>query len=388
MDRHSSLASFNVACGGLARSSCQNETTEPRLYYQGLSVQTLESPCSAYFGQSNADQNNAHPVNPLNKIRVAPLTQGVPDDFDKSDLAVIPQSFLDEYVPWNSGNESVDHALLTSSSSYLCNQSCFSGNELDIREPTPAYRLNPEHHLTNLPTGLASPQDSGSVAVINPLNLQQATSDNPANSAEIVDDKSSQVEQKKERRRERRRNPALLARERERQREYRKDPAFLARQRERQREYRKNPAFAERESKRHKDYRKNPVFLARERERKREYRKDPAFLARQRERRMERSNDPAFLARKRKRLNDPVYRELRRERQREHYRNDPVYAEGRRVYSRIYYRMRKKFGKEKGAKLASAARKRYLQSVNSPEDSGDLPQNSNKNLDSLPSQTD
>lgn len=350
MDRHSSLASFNVACGGLARSSCQNETTEPRLYYQGLSVQTLESPCSAYFGQSNADQNNAHPVNPLNKIRVAPLTQGVPDDFDKSDLAVIPQSFLDEYVPWNSGNESVDHALLTSSSSYLCNQSCFSGNELDIREPTPAYRLNPEHHLTNLPTGLASPQDSGSVAVINPLNLQQATSDNPANSAEIVDDKSSQVEQKKECRRERRRNPALLARERERQREYRKDPAFLARQRERRME------------------RSN----------------DPAFLARERER----SKNPAFLARKRKRLNDPVYRELRRERQREHYRNDPVYAEGRRVYSRIYYRMRKKFGKEKGAKLASAARKRYLQSVNSPEDSGDLPQNSNKNLDSLPSQTD
>ena len=307
MDRHSSLASFNVACGGLAGSSCQNETTDPRLYCQGMSVQTLESPYSAYFSQSNADQNNAHPINPLNKFRVAPLTQAVPDGFDKSDLAVIPQSFLDEYVPWNSGNESVDHALLTSLSSCLCNQSCFSGNELDIREPTLTNRLNPEHHLTNLPTGLANPQDSRSVAVINQLNLQQATSDNPANSAEIVDDKSSQVERKKER-----------------QREYRKDPAFLARERERQREYRKNPAF-----------------LARERERRREL-----------------------------------------------YRNDPVYAERRRVYSRNYYQMRKKFGKEKGAKLALATSKRYLQSVNSPEDSGDLAQNSNKNLDALPSQTD
>ena len=264
MNRHNRLPSFNVALGGLARPSCQNDMTEPQLYYQGMSVQTLPPPCSAYFRQSNADLNSAHPIDPLSEFRVTPLTQAVPDAFDELDLAVIPQSFLDEYVPWNSGNGSVDDALLTPRS-YLYNQSCFSGDEPDTREPTPANRFNPDHHLTNLPTE-ANPQDSRSVAVINPLNLQQTSNDNPANSAEIVDDKSSQIKRQKER-------------QRELHREYRKNPAFIERERQRKselhREYRKNPAFVERERQRkselHREYLKNPAFLERERVRSRIY---------------------------------------------------------------------------------------------------------------------
>ena len=71
-----------------------------------------------------------------------------------------------------------------------------------------------------------------------------------------------------------------------------------------------------------------------------------------------------------------------------------------RIYSNTYNKMIKKSGKKEASKLAFAARGKYLKSVNSSEDSGDLPQtsnpaeatqNSNKNLDVLPlfpSQTD
>ena len=40
--------------------------------------------------------------------------------------------------------------------------------------------------------------------------------------------------------------------------------------------------------------------------------------------------------------------------------------------------MKKKYGTKEAARLASVARAKYLQSVNSSKDSGDLPQNSNK----------
>ena len=103
----------------------------------------------------------------------------------------------------------------------------------------------------------------------------------------------------------------------------------------------------------------------RKRERIRELRKDPAFQEREKER-----------ERKRK-------RELLK---------DPVYAEGQRIYIKTYKKMKKQFSKEEASKLASVARKEYIQSVKSLEDSGDLPQtsnpaettqNSNKNLNVL-----
>ena len=95
---HNGLPTFNVTFGGPAGSSCQNDTTEPQSYYQGMSVQTLSPPCSAYLRQSNTDLNSAHPIDPLSEFLVA-STQAVPDGFDESDLTVIPQLFLDEYVP-------------------------------------------------------------------------------------------------------------------------------------------------------------------------------------------------------------------------------------------------------------------------------------------------
>ena len=305
MGRPDSFPSVNVTFDGVSFFSSRNYTTEPPLYYQGMSVHTLNSPLPVYFSPSNAGQNNTHSVNPLNEFRVACLTQAVPDAFNESALPVIPESILDEYVPWNSGNEPVDDASLSISSSSLCNRSCFSENEPDIREPSLANLLNLNHHLTNLPVELAYQQDSRPVAVVNPLNLQQATSDNPANSTDIVND--SRVERRRERQRERQRerykNPASLERERERQRERRKNPAFRERERERQREYRKNPAVQERERERQRKRRKNPAFVERQRERGRKrYLDDPIYAERQRENNKKRyENDPAFAKRKRER---------------------------------------------------------------------------------------
>ena len=233
MNRHNNLPSCNVAFGGLEGFSCQDDTTESQLYYQGISVRALNSPHSIYFRQSSADHNNTHSISPLNEFHVASLTQAVPNSFEELDLAVIPKSILDEYVPWNSDNEFVD----------------------DVPFPALVNGLNLDHRLTNLPANIANPQDSRPVEVINPLNMQQATSDNPANSAEIVDDKPSQLERKRERQRERQRvlrnNPAYAKRERERRRErrrvLRKNPAYAERERERererQRELRNNTAF-------------------------------------------------------------------------------------------------------------------------------------------------
>ena len=209
-----SLPSFDVASGGLAGFSCHDDKTERQSYFQGVPVHTLNSPSSAYSSQSNADQDNAHPINLLTGFHVASLTQSDPD-----------------------------------SSSYICNQSCFLGNEPDIMETTQTGRLNPDHHLTYLPAELATPQDSRPVAVVNPLSLQQATRENSANSAEIIGDKSSAVERKRKHARdrimERRKNPAYAERARARGRSvhHKKKSGYI--QRKRREHYRNNPVFAE-----------------------------------------------------------------------------------------------------------------------------------------------
>ena len=258
MDCRNNLPSLSVASDELAGFSWQDDTTESGPYYQGMFVETLNSFCSAYFSLSHAEQNSAHTVNPLSEFRVASLTQDVPDSFE-------------EYVPWKPGKDSVDNELFPILSSCLCNESLLSGSASDIREPA-SNRLTPEHHLADIPTELANPQDSRSVAVVDSLNLQQAASDNPVASAKITADKSSQAKRNRK---------SQVDRRRER---YRNDPDFAERerkrQRERQRERRKNPAYLKRERER---YRNDPAYAARQRERQKEYRKNPALAERRRE---------------------------------------------------------------------------------------------------------
>lgn len=321
--------------------SYQDGTKEPRSYYHGMSVNTLNSPSSIYLNHSDTDQNNTHIINPLNKFGVAALTQTAPYDFNNLNLPVKQESTLDEYALYKPDTEYSDDPLLSISSDQLFNPSRFSGNKLDISEPTPTNLLNPEYHLIHLSAELTNPQDSRPVAGINRLNQEQTASDNPANSAEIVDDKSLQVEQKKAHQRRL---------QREFKRERRKDPVYSAREKER---------------------RKNPAYLARERERKRNRRKDPILGEHmrklQREYKMKRRKDPIL---------GEFIREYHRKYQRRRCQDDPVFAEGERVYKRTYFRMKKEFSKKEASELASVARQQYLQSMHSPEDSADVSQTS------------
>ena len=424
MERYSNLPPLNAAIGGSAGISYQDDVTEPKLWYQGKSVQALSSPRSVYFDQSNANQKIAHSIDSLNECRVGSLLQADPDNLDGLDLSVSPESFFDDYASWNSDVDSFDDTLFSALGSDIFNH-IFSLGDPDTKEPTPANCLNLNHHLTDLPAELANPQDTRPFAVVNPLILQQATSENPTKSAEIVDAKSSQGERKKQLQRERYRNDhAYAERHREHQRELRRNPDYVERERKYQRErYRNDPAYAERQRERGRELRRNPAHAERQRKHQRErYRNDPDYAERQRrpcknpadaERRRERTRE-----RKRERYrNDPDYAKRERERkrkyrnnltlagrvsrhQKEFYQNNPVYAEGQRVYANTYNKMRRKVSKEEASKLAKVAREEYLQSANLPEGSGDSPrtsnpaettQNSNKNLNLLPlfpSQTD
>ena len=325
--------------------SYQSGTTEPQSYYRGMSVNTLPPPSSIYLHHSDTDQNNTHIINTLNEFGVAALMQTSPYDFDNLDLPDKPELTLDEYALYKPDTDYSDDPLLSMSSDHLCNPSCFSGNKPDISEPTPTNLLNPEYYLITLSAELTNPQDSPPVAGINPLNQEQAASDNPANAAEIVDDKSSQAEQKKARRRRL---------QRERQRELRKNPVYLARVKERRMELSKNPAY-----------------LARERERKRNRRKDPILGEHirklQREYQMKRRKNP---------IHGEAIRQYHKNRLRKRCLDDPVFAEGERIYKRTYSSMKKKFSKKEASELASVARQQYLQSMRSPEDSGDISQTS------------
>ena len=389
MNRHNYLPSLNVTFGGLAEFPCQDDAAGSQLRYQGMSVQVPNSPSPVYFSRSNADQSNDHSIDPLNEFRVAPLMQAVSDNFDELDLPVNPESFPDKCVPWNSDDGPVDDGLLSEPSSYLFYQSFFLGRKPDIGEPAPSSHLNPDYHLTNLPAELANPQDSRPVAVASSLNLQQSKNDKPASSSEIVDDKSLQVEHERELDRN---NPAYAEYQRERSRQRRRD------------RYHNDPVYAQRSRQRQRDrYRNDPVYAQRRRDRQKERlrkrcQNDPAYAERERARQRERRKNPAYAERlrvcQRERYhNNPAFAERQKMRKRERYRNDRVYAESHKIYNTTYKRMKKKFSKEEASKLASVARKEYLQSVNYPEGSDNLPQTSNSaetiqnfnnNLDTLP----
>lgn len=417
MDHHISHPLLNFAIGELAEFAPQSDATEPQLYYHGMSVQTTESLCSVRFSKSNADHEDAHSIHPLNQFRVALPKQGVSDDFDETDFSVTAKLVHDQYVPWNPDDEPLYDKLLSTESRYTSDQSSYSEGEPDAREPIAVSRLHPDHHSTNLPADHTDPQDSRSVAVVNPPDLQQSASDHPANSAEIIDDKSSRRARYREWRRRRRQDPAYIERESKR----RKDPAFVERERLRRKKYRENPAYAERDKESLKKRRQNPAYVERvnerHRERERERRKNPTVAERERAKNRERRKLPARAEREKERkrqyYKDPRIKEREKERRRlyckdpkyaerrnERYRSDPVYAGGQRTYINVYRKMVKKFGKEEAAKLASVAKKLYLQSANPPEGSDNSPQTSNSaeatqnsddNLEALlhhPSKTD
>ncbi|WBA79758.1 hypothetical protein [Endozoicomonas sp. GU-1] len=426
MEQINQLPSFDASFSylyssvlGLVDQEQQFVTTEQQPIYQGIPVQVL-NPIPIYNCGPDIYQNKTNHSNSLIQYNIESLTNFDSENACGTGIPEIPQSILDEYVPYQPNDESVKNALLLTPSTIFQEQ--ISWDELEIREQTTANHTSSGLQLTNLPAGIHSSKDLRPVAVVNPLCMHQATSDNQTTRAEVnVDDRSSLAERKRERQRVRKRehlrelrkDPAYAARERERERErqrdrYQTDPAYAKRQRERKRErYQTNPAYAERQREhqkerqrehqkerhrerqreRQRELRKDPAYAKRERERKRELRKNSAYAEHERERKRKRyQTDPAYAERERERKRkcyqtDPAYAERQRERQRERkreLRKDPDYAEGQNIYINTYKRIKiKTSNKEEAKKQAVIAREQYLQSVNPAKNSGDVPLTSN-----------
>ncbi|WP_422490404.1 hypothetical protein [Endozoicomonas sp. ALE010] len=343
MDQTNQFSSFDAyfyyLCSsalGLVDQEQQFGATEQQPVYQGIPVQVL-NPIPIYNSGPDTYQNEADHSYSLNKYSITSLTNLDSENASGTGIQEIPQSILDEYVPYQPDYEPVNNPLLLTPSTPI--QQLISWDELEIRKQTAANHTSSGLQLTNLPAGIHSSQDLRPVAVVNPSCMYQATSDNQTTQAGVnVDSSSSLAERQRERNRE-------LRRER-----YQTDPAYAERERGRKRERQRER------------YQTDPAYAKRQRERQRErYQTDPAYAERQRERKRQRYQT------------DPAYAERQRE-----LRKDPAYAEGQKIYTKTYKRIKiQTSNKEEAKEQAVIARERYLQSVNSAKNSGYLPLSSN-----------
>ena len=171
--------------------------------------------------ESDIYQNEADDSNSLNEYNIQSLTNFDLENAFETGIQEIPQSILDQYIPYQSDNEPVNDALLSTTPF----QQLILRDEPAISEQTPVNHTCPDIQLTNPTAGIHSSQDLRPVAVVNPL-LNQAASDNQATQVDIkVDGSSSLVERQRER--------------------YQTDPAYAEGKRERQRELLRDPAYAE-----------------------------------------------------------------------------------------------------------------------------------------------
>ncbi|WP_422468194.1 MULTISPECIES: hypothetical protein [unclassified Endozoicomonas] len=280
-------ASFSYLCStalGLVDQEQQFGTIEQQPVYQGIPVQVL-NPLPIYNCGPDTYQNEADHSYSLNKYIITSLTNFDSENASGIDIPEIPQSILDEYVPYQRDYEPIKNPLLLTPGTPF--QELISWDELEIREQTTANHTSSGLQLTNFPADIHSSQDLRPVAVVNPLYMHQATSDNQTIRAEVnVDVSSSLAERKKEHQRERYQKDLTHV---ERQRELRKDPAYVQRERERKRErYQTDPAYAERERVRKRErYQTDPAYARRQRARQSELRKDPAYVQREREHKRE-----------------------------------------------------------------------------------------------------
>ncbi|WP_422450197.1 MULTISPECIES: hypothetical protein [unclassified Endozoicomonas] len=286
--------------------------------YQGMSVQTLNAPFPVYHNPSDTHKNFAGSINSLNKYTINSSTLAASANTFANDIPEIPQSALDQYVPWNSDDQQFHYTLPSTSDIPFIQQLCLSGSEPEIREPASVSYLNPDNKLTHFPVIPDNPEDLQPTAVANPLSLNQTT-----RAQGIVDGNSSIVKHKKALQN----NPACPGNQRGLQRKcHKNDSSYAERQRMRQRVYKKkrymnDPDFAERLKKYQREYqrerRKDPAYLEYLKLRQRELRKDPAFSERER-------------ALGRQRYKNPDYANCQKALSREWQRNrrqDPAYLE-------------------------------------------------------------
>lgn len=267
--------------------------------YLGLSVQTLNAPFPVYHNQSDTHENFADSFNSLNKYTINSPDPAASANNFINDIPEIPQSALDQYVPWNSDDQRFHYTLPSTSDIPFIQQVCLSGSEPEIMGPTSVSYLNPENRLTHFPVD--NPEDLRPTAVVNPLSLNQTSK------IQGIVDYSPIVMHNKELHN----NPAFPGNQRGLQRKSHKNDSSYAERRSlykvrqsmcKKMRYKNDPAFAERRKKYQREYqrrrRQDPVYLKNHRLRQRELRKDPAYSEREKALDRQRHRNSAYLKRK------------------------------------------------------------------------------------------
>ncbi|WBA79727.1 hypothetical protein [Endozoicomonas sp. GU-1] len=168
-------AYFNCLCSsalGFANQEQPSGATEHQPVYQGIPVQAQNS-IPIYNIGPDTYQNEADHFYSLNQYNITNLNS---ENASKTGIPNIPQSILDQYVPYQQGYETVINPLLLTPGTPF--QEPISWDELNIREQTTANHTSSGLQLTHLPAAIHSLPDLRPVAVVNPLSMHHATSVN------------------------------------------------------------------------------------------------------------------------------------------------------------------------------------------------------------------
>ena len=354
MNQGNQLLSFNDAFSylytsslGLVEQKQQFYDSEQKPIYQGMSVQVV-NPFPICNSEPDTYQNEADHSNSLNEYNIESLTSIELENASETGYQEIPQSILDEFVPYESDNEPVNDAFLLTSSTPF--QQLILMDETAISEQTPANHTSSVFKLplTNLPAAPSNIEHLRPVAIVDPLYMNQNPSDNQSTSSEeIIDDNTPFFDHERERYHEKVQDPEkrklINQRQRERYHEKVQDPEKIKLRNQRQRERRADPEKIKLRNQRQRERRADPekrkLINQRQRERYHEKVQDPEKIMlrnqRKRERYHEEVQDPEKRKlrnqRQRERLADPEKRKLINQRQRERYHEEVQDPEKRKL---------------------------------------------------------
>ena len=380
MDQINQFPSFDAAFSnlyssslGLADQERQFDTSEQQPTYRGMPVQAAES-FPIHSSRSDVYQNEVDHSNSLKEYNIESLTNFNSENASGTDFPEIPQSILDECVPYESDNEPVNDALLLTPSTPF--QQLILRDEPAISEQTSANHKSSVFQLplTNLPAAPSSIEHLRSVAIVDPLYMHQNPSDNQSTSSEeIIDDNTPFFDRERERYHEKVQDPEKRKlrnqRQRERYHEKVQDPEKRKLRNQRQRERRADPEKRKLRNQRERERRADPEKRKLRNQRQRERRADPEKRKlrnqRKRERYHEKVQDPEkrklINQRERERRADPEKRKLRNQRERERLA-DPEKRKLRNQRQR-----ERRADPEKRKLINQRQRERYHEKVQDPE---------------------
>ena len=342
MDQINQLPSFDAAFSnlyssslGLADQERQFDTSEQQPTYRGMPVQAAES-FPIHNSRSDVYQNEVDHSNSLKEYNIESLTNFDSENASGTDFPEIPQSILDECVPYESDNKPVNDAFLLTPSTPF--QQLILRDDPAISEQTPANHTSSvfQLSLTNIPAALSNIEHFRPVAIVDPLYMHQNPSDNQSTSLEeIIDDNTPFFDRERERYHEKVQAPEKRKLRNQRQRERRADPEKRKLINQRKREHyhekvqdpEKRKMINQRQRERRADPEKRKLRNQRQRERRADPEKRKLINQRKRERYHEKVQDPEkrklINQRQRERyhekVQDPEKRKLRNQRQRERY---------------------------------------------------------------------